>query len=205
MIESRNAMKDHYLESYKESDLRVQKTYKALTDTLFAILNRRNFNSVTVNDLCLEARVSRATFYSHFRDKYDLLKYILGGIKVDIVKDVYSYDDLERDINHFVYTNKKLVTNILKEANSETLALMRGFMSSIVELMLKRNTSDETNVHHIVLFNFLIGGFLNMLTWIVENNFPPEVPMMNAYLYKMLDSMTTWDANQDPKDTTQAE
>jgi len=44
-------------------------------NAVLKLLNRRNFEKITVNDICEEALVSRATFYAHFNDKYDLFKY----------------------------------------------------------------------------------------------------------------------------------
>lgn len=189
-------MEDIKKEFPKNNDLRIKKTKKSLYDAISTLLNQRNFNNITVHDLCLEAHVSRATFYAHFRDKYDLLKYLLSEIRENIVKDVYKYEELEREVNQFIYSNKKLISNILKEANSETLTLIRGFMSSIVELTIKRTVRNKTNPQNIILFNFFIGGLVNLLTWIVENGYPPEIPMMNVYIYKMLEVMTLWDAEE---------
>lgn len=184
----------------KKIDLRVQKTHKALLDALLTLLRRRNFNDITINDLCSEAFVSRATFYSHFNDKYDLLNYYLTGVRKSVIKDVYKYDELEREINQFISSNKKVIANIVKEANSETIKILREFMSSIVDLTIKRKMSNDKSPHHIILFNFFIGGLFNLLTWIVENNFPPEITMMNTYFYKMVESITNWDAEQELKE-----
>lgn len=52
-------------------DLRVQKTYDALMDALMDLLDERPFDKITVKALCERARVRTATFYTHFRDKYD--------------------------------------------------------------------------------------------------------------------------------------
>lgn len=184
----------------KRKDLRVKKTEKALYDAMFAMLAHRNFNSITVNALCAEALISRAAFYAHFSDKYDLLKYLFTEIRKNIIKDVYNYDELEKEVNQFISSNKKVISNIMKNANGETLDLMRGFMSSIVNYTIKRQVSNKSSPHHIILFNFIIGGLINLLTWMVENNYPPEINMMNPYLYKMLESMTIWDAEQEQKE-----
>ena len=189
-------MDDKKRESLRENDLRVRRTQKALHDAIIALLNQRNFNHITVHDLCAAALISRATFYAHFRDKYDLLGYLLSEIKERIVKDVYRYDELEEAVNQFICENKKLISHILKDANSETLTLIRRFMSSIVELAIKRKISDEISPQHTILFNFFIGGLVNLLTWIVENDYPPEITMMNTYLYEMLEIVTVWDAEQ---------
>lgn len=180
-----------------QKDMRIKKTVKALFDAMFFLLDRQNFNAITINALCSEALISRATFYAHFSDKYDLLEHLLADIKNTIVKDIGNYDELEREINQFVNLRGKIIANILKDANNETLGLVRGVFSSIVDLMITRNPSNESSSQHVILVNFLIGGLVNLLIWLVDNNFPPKVNMMNPYLYKMLEAMTAWDAKQD--------
>ncbi|POA00817.1 TetR/AcrR family transcriptional regulator, partial [Staphylococcus carnosus] len=53
------------------TDLRVIKTKRALSDSLFKLLENTMFSSITVNMICEEALVHRTTFYKHFYDKYD--------------------------------------------------------------------------------------------------------------------------------------
>lgn len=183
-----------------QKDLRVKKTDKALYDAMFTMLSCQNFNAITVNAICAEALISRAAFYAHFNDKYDLLKYLFSEIKKNIFKDVYNYEALEQDVNQFVCSNKKFITNVMRNANSETLSLVRGFMASVADLMTKRKASNKSSPQHIILYNFLIGGLVNLLTWVVENNFPPEISIMNPYVYEMLQSMTIWDAEQERKE-----
>lgn len=54
-------------------DLRVRRTYKFLWDALIVLMSERDFESVTVTDICERAMVHRTTFYKHYEDKYGLL------------------------------------------------------------------------------------------------------------------------------------
>lgn len=54
-------------------DPRIRRTRILLQDALFHLLKSKPFESVTVQDITTEATVSRATFYSHYLDKHDLL------------------------------------------------------------------------------------------------------------------------------------
>jgi AcrR family transcriptional regulator len=54
-------------------DLRVRRTYKFLWDALRALMAERDFESITVTDICERAMVHRTTFYKHYEDKYGLL------------------------------------------------------------------------------------------------------------------------------------
>lgn len=74
------------------TDLRVIKTKRALSESLFTLLESTMFSSITVNMICDEALVHRTTFYKHFYDKYDLLSYLLQNI----TKDYFEKDLRDR-------------------------------------------------------------------------------------------------------------
>ena len=65
-------------------DLRTQRTYKLLKDSLLQLLSQKSFDSIRVNDICDLAMVHRTTFYSHFNDKYELLDYVIKETEKDI-------------------------------------------------------------------------------------------------------------------------
>jgi len=54
-------------------DRRIQKTRKLLHDALASLVRERNYDSITVRDILDRANVGRSTFYTHFRDKEELL------------------------------------------------------------------------------------------------------------------------------------
>ena len=53
----------------EKTDLRIRKPYKALCDAFVTILEKKRFDDLTVNELCDEAMIRRATFYKHFADQ----------------------------------------------------------------------------------------------------------------------------------------
>ncbi len=65
----------------KKSDLRVKKTYNALMRAFEELLSKKTFDDITVNELCETALIRRPTFYSHFEDKYDFLRFYLNEIQ----------------------------------------------------------------------------------------------------------------------------
>ena len=61
----------------KNLDLRVQKTYKSLIDTFEDLLHEKEFEKISVTELCHAAMIGRPTFYTHFLDKYDFLTFFI--------------------------------------------------------------------------------------------------------------------------------
>lgn len=57
----------------KLTDVRTARTYRALSTALVELMQSREFDAITVQDLLDRADVGRATFYSHFRNKDDFL------------------------------------------------------------------------------------------------------------------------------------
>jgi AcrR family transcriptional regulator len=54
------------------ADPRVKRTRKLLQDALMALLAEKSFDAITVQDIAERSTINRATFYTHFVDKYAL-------------------------------------------------------------------------------------------------------------------------------------
>ncbi len=70
--------------SEQATDLRVIKTRKALRDAFISLVRERGLAAVTVLDVTERAMVNRATFYRHFRDKYDLMRFTIDSLVADL-------------------------------------------------------------------------------------------------------------------------
>lgn len=55
-----------------QADPRVKRTRKLLQEALLELLSEKSFDAITVQDIAQRSTINRATFYSHFVDKYDL-------------------------------------------------------------------------------------------------------------------------------------
>src|SRR5580704_1761430 len=55
-----------------KTDRRILRTRNALGDALVALIQEKNFDEITVQDVLDRAQVGRSTFYVHYRDKQDL-------------------------------------------------------------------------------------------------------------------------------------
>ncbi|MCQ5134247.1 TetR/AcrR family transcriptional regulator, partial [Coprococcus eutactus] len=61
----------------QNQDLRIRKTYAALTQAFQTLLVQKEFIKISVNELCELAMIRRPTFYKHFLDKYDFLNFFI--------------------------------------------------------------------------------------------------------------------------------
>ena len=62
----------------RTKDRRIQKTEALLRDALAALVREKPYDDIVVKEILARANVGRSTFYTHFRDKDELL---LSGIQ----------------------------------------------------------------------------------------------------------------------------
>ena len=55
----------------KKVDLRIKKTKLAIEVALLKLLETKQFQDITIQNIAEEAMINRTTFYSHYMDKYD--------------------------------------------------------------------------------------------------------------------------------------
>jgi AcrR family transcriptional regulator len=99
------------------------------------------YSSITVSEICARAKVSRNTFYTHFRDKDDVLEAVLKG---DIIQPLESLSRLLR-ANEFKTGSQMVNENFYKgiyENGSFYIALMSNDESAVVVSTLTRLFQD---------------------------------------------------------------
>ncbi len=112
-------------------DKRIIKTKRSLKTAMIQMLEREDFEHISITELCRTADVSRITFYSHYNDKYAL------------VDDIF--DDMLRDGMEDYYTRQR--------ENNPSRRLAAGYVNmldSILELYYRRfdffqHTNPEKN------------------------------------------------------------
>ena len=84
-------------------DRRITRSKKALRDAIVALLEEREFDDITVNDLCERADLNRGTFYNHFRDQDDLL----ATLENEVIADLDHFQEQMQDLTvPYLWTHK---------------------------------------------------------------------------------------------------
>ena len=121
-------------------DLRIQKTYMALTNSFMALLGEKNFEDITVNEICEKAMIRRATFYKHFGDKSELLTFIikeqLGVFKAKCLDDKISRFSEDYYLHIFSLILDYIDDNLLLMKTVKNSRLFPIISSSITEELL---------------------------------------------------------------------
>ena len=53
-------------------DLRIEKTEKGIRNAFIELRSRKPLEKITIKELCEHAYINKSTFYSHYKDIYDL-------------------------------------------------------------------------------------------------------------------------------------
>jgi AcrR family transcriptional regulator len=158
---------------------------------MLSLLRRRNFNKITVYDLCGEALVSRTTFYTHFNDKYSLLQHYLEDLEAALMQ--VPPEARAVAITRYIQTQRSVVSNLLSDANTELRAILTDFLSKLAAAAFPAVPGKAPSSHRDNLSLFCGGGLLNLLLWLVDKNFPMGSETLASYLCEMLQALYRWD------------
>lgn len=106
------------------SEVNSYNTKILLANTLKDLLEKKPFSKVTVTEIITLSKVNRNTFYYHFEDIYDLLRWLLEQEAINIVKDYDSKDEIDMAINFtlsYIEKNRSFLKNILFSVGEKDL------------------------------------------------------------------------------------
>src|SRR5579863_5168061 len=84
--------------SEERADRRIQRTRAFLHEALGSLIREKPYDRITVAEILDRAKISRSTFYIHFRDKDELLTSSMRALLLDVlaVEGAASTDVAER-------------------------------------------------------------------------------------------------------------
>ena len=93
-----------------------QTTEEALVAGMKHLITVMPFEKITVKEIADAAHVKRPTFYNHFKDKYDVVEYILKQELIEPARTLMACDMLEEAIRLILVTMKKEKTFYMRVA-----------------------------------------------------------------------------------------
>ena len=167
-------------------DSRIRKSRQAVCAALFQLLEKDSFTGITVNDICKAARVSRTTFYQHFQDKYDLMRFALEQATDELRRA--SAGSAEREIHNlldFVQKNQQVFRH-LNEQNEELFYLLNEVsitsLNEYLESTSEIPVGNRSRLHSV----FLAGGRAWVLLWWIKTGCRVPREELEEYLLSML-------------------
>ncbi len=163
--------------SGKKEDLRIRRTHKLLCDAMFALLENQSFDEISVVNICEKAMVHRATFYKHFKDKYEFMEYVTKEKLREFYKQSKVYADFSDKKNlyramisnvlMFIEENKTMLHLSSNSANSNFFdSLHRIIFEEMFDFLKSSQNNGETYKAPVDIFAmFLTGGLTSLIRW----------------------------------------
>ncbi|MEH6888648.1 TetR/AcrR family transcriptional regulator [Bacillus sp. JJ864] len=169
------------------NDPRVKRTRQAIRDALISLIHEKSFDSITVQDIAEKAPVNRATFYSHYNDKYDLLDRSIEEMLTTLA-DILKPKKLDKsefkltlDTPHPVFLS--LFSHIAENAFFYQVMLgengipkfssrmMKAIQTNLLlSLSVSQPNDDKLVVPRDILISYVSGAHLGMvISWLKQN------------------------------------
>lgn len=182
----------------QSKDLRVRRTHKLLQSSLIELVKEKPFDKITVTDICERAMVHRATFYTHFEDKYQLLDDCIGGF--------FSAFDEVAVTEHSVDGYKEYFTNVARKILADiekNKAVYKAFMrqnDATFEHTLTQNVYEKLCVkydncvaHGVIpsapkeiFASFYAGACSSLVMWWIKSDMPVSSDVLVGYMGKFI-------------------
>ncbi len=163
-------------------------TKKALASSLKKIMEKKSLGKISVREIIEDCGVNRKTFYYHFQDIYDLLKWIFEEEAIEIVKQynlIIDYQDAIEFVLDYVEENQ-LICNCAFDALGRD-ELKRFFqkdffsvISSIVDQLSEGKNIPEDYKEFLV--NFYMEALASLLIDWIRNKEKRDKQKMIKYL-----------------------
>ena len=177
-------------------DLRTTKTLRALKNAFLALLEQKRFEEITVQQLCTEAEIRRATFYTHFADKYEFLAFFIQEMRDEFSANIAAFDQEEsteakdlyfdrmfQQLIRFFEQHPQLVKNIKR---SQMLSSMMEIFAQEVQKSVYSHMEVQHPAGQIneMKAAFYTGGIMRLLMLWIEK--PEEFQICETGWFGML-------------------
>ena len=126
----------------EKEDLRVKRTKKALGDAFIKLLAEKTFESITVNEMCDEAGVRRATFYKHYTDKFNFLTSYTHSLRNRFDTLIWKSEKPDCTAKYYVAYAKRII-GFINEHESEINNILKSAMfPSVMAVVVEQNYKD---------------------------------------------------------------
>jgi AcrR family transcriptional regulator len=180
------------------TDRRVRRTHELLRGALVTLIKEKGYDRTTVQDILDEADVGRSTFYSHFRDKEDLLVSGFSDIREAMLAEKNAVVD---EAQRGVFLQPLLVILEHVERHRHLRKPVAGSGASEVVVRTLRDSAESLLRDHFRLhfpkttddlrleasIQFATGSFMSLLGWWFDHDIDLTASQVHA-MFKQLAS-----------------
>ena len=124
----------------KKIDARIIKTRRSLYIAFLKLLSEKNYDDITINEICNRAEVRRATFYKHFSDKSSFAEAMTAHL-------ISSFDEnmrltnthMDYSVEYHIQYLKELVRFLVERIDAIRLLGKSNMYPNLVALVINEN------------------------------------------------------------------
>lgn len=166
------------------NDPRVKRTRQLIQDAFVALVGEKGFENVTVQHIAERAPVNRATFYSHYHDKYDLLDKSIEEMLEKLTEVIKPKNRNKEDFQltfdsphpnflslfEHIAENANFYNVMLgdKAAGNFTYKMMKAIQTHLtLSLSIAQPNDEKLMVPRDILLSYVTGAHLGMImSWL---------------------------------------
>ncbi|PQP83420.1 TetR/AcrR family transcriptional regulator [Paenibacillus sp. PCH8] len=176
-------------------DRRVLKTRKAIIEAFVALLEEKDFEHITINDIADRANVNRGTIYLHYTDKFDLLDQCIE-IYLQQLVEACMMDSPKTPVTAKVALLRTFRYLEQHAATYTTLLTKKGipaFRSKLMTLLVQGVEEQmhvygfEGDMNNEITIQFLASAVVGLLEWWIMNAMPYSAEEMVGHLTSLLE------------------
>lgn len=158
----------------KKEDISLS-TKRKLAGSLKKLMAKKDFDKITVREILEDADVARPTFYYHFEDIYDLMKWMFDTELLSLLKKSKScvtWDDGMRLVLQYVEENRRVCLCAYRSVGRDMLQQLffqntRAIMGKFVDTLLTDIPAKPEDVPFIT--DFYTMALVNVLIqWMLK-------------------------------------
>ncbi|HFI0256015.1 TPA: TetR/AcrR family transcriptional regulator [Streptococcus suis] len=174
------------------TDNRKERTRQAILEAMVTCLETQEFNEITTTHLAQTAGISRSSFYTHYKDKYELIDSYQQGLflKLETIFDHYDGNRQSSCLEIFeLLYREELLSSLLTHNGTQEI---QNFLINKVRLLVandlaerlgKEDLAPSEKEYRNIYFSHAFFGI--MQAWI-KNGKKESPQFMTDFLIKML-------------------
>ncbi|TIT76722.1 MAG: TetR/AcrR family transcriptional regulator [Mesorhizobium sp.] len=178
----------------REIDRRAARTRRALHQALLALMLRKGYEALSVQDIIDEADVGRSTFYAHYTGKEDLLRSGFQMLRQELIEASAARAGAEASGDDPLGFSTAMFEHAARYADHyRTMIGGRGgaVTENEIRLILSEMVRQELpaalhgDVPRDFVVQFIVGAFLTALNWWFERK-PKLLPSQVDAMFRSL-------------------
>ena len=167
---------------------------KCIVDSLLLLMNEKEFDEITITEICNKAGVSRMTYYRNYYNKDDIIIEYLKDIAEDFKKESHSWmkknEYTNKNVIRFLFTYFEKYSYFIKTLRKANLTgLLQECLNNYLETetnMIKRQ--DPYEKYHMYSY---AGALFNVYMKWIDNGMKESVDEMAEIFCKA--NIYIWD------------